>query len=682
MSDAPRRSNSRVLAWTSLAVVAAIAWWNFDQNPSPGPLHPSHAAVARLEGNAGCALCHADGRFDGTERFDATCNACHEEIAAQLKARTGIHGALEPAKAVDCTDCHHEHAGDTLDLVSIPAFQRAGIAAPEIYDHAHSRGLALAGRHLELDCTGCHVFARNDMIPEGKSRFLGLTQTCTGCHNDAHRGELGNDCAKCHGQERPFKEVPHFQHPKTFPLVDGHSKLRCSECHATPEVYTGLSTSCASCHTDDYEKTTRPAHRVAGLGTDCASCHDARAWDKTVFAHPARFALAGAHEAVACASCHAAGEPQRQVTEFARTQQCTACHASPHDERLVGAAAKARTRQADACTVCHAPAARTWHDVDEPMMRALHAATGFALVKPHDTQACSECHAARPAAIRTAAEWKRDFPGRSPDGCEACHKDPHAGQFDGSASKGACTACHERTAFVPTRFDLSMHASCDFPLDGSHRGVACAACHEVVDGVRRFAGTKSACADCHEDVHKGGFDGAGKPALVAGREGCARCHTTERFTAIAWTADDHALWTGERLTGKHAAAACNDCHRREPARGRTAAAFKPAPRECAACHEDVHAGQFAANDLPGAATDCARCHQSTESFRTVVFDHAKDSRFALDEDHAKLACAACHKPIEVAGRPVVRFKPLGVQCADCHDPRAARPRTPAEGGSL
>ena len=63
---------------------------------------------------------------------------------------------------------------------------------------------------------------------------------------------------------------------------------------------------------------------------------------------------------------------------------------------------------------------------------------------------------------------------------------------------------------------------------------------------------------------------------------------------------------------------------------------------------------------------------SLTNFFNNVFDHDKDSRFPLDKDHRNLACVACHKPVEFAGRSVVRYKPLGIVCADCHDPRPQR----------
>jgi Zn finger protein HypA/HybF involved in hydrogenase expression len=53
----------------------------------------------------------------------------------------------------------------------------------------------------------------------------------------------------------------------------------------------------------------------------------------------------------------------------------------------------------------------------------------------------------------------------------------------------------------------------------------------------------------------------------------------------------------------------------------------------------------------------------------VKFDHQRDARFALDAQHEKLQCSACHRAYQTAQGSVVRFKPLGVTCAECHDPR-------------
>ena len=172
-----------------------------------------------------------------------------------------------------------------------------------------------------------------------------------------------------------------------------------------------------------------------------------------------------------------------------------------------------------------------------------------------------------------------------------------------------------------------------------------------------FVPTDAACGACHKDVHNGRFDAKGMAREVRGSSGCARCHTTESFRRVAWEVEDHARWTGYALAGGHARASCAQCHG-----GDGGTKFRPAVKACASCHEDVHAGQFTARGT----TDCARCHGEGEKFTPDRFDHARDSRFALDEHHASLACAACHKDYGVGGRRVVRYKPLGVRCEDCH----------------
>jgi hypothetical protein len=56
----------------------------------------------------------------------------------------------------------------------------------------------------------------------------------------------------------------------------------------------------------------------------------------------------------------------------------------------------------------------------------------------------------------------------------------------------------------------------------------------------------------------------------------------------------------------------------------------------------------------------------SESFERLEFDHDRDSRFPLDAQHAPIACDKCHVTYQTAAGPVVRYKPLGVECGDCH----------------
>lgn len=662
------------LALAALAAIVAVASWEQQERTSPGPLHASHRGVAELGGSNGCALCHGDGSPAG---MAAACGECHAAIRADVASGRGLHGALGERTARSCAQCHSEHHGDALALVADHAFRRAGASGRSGYRHEHVAGFGLDGRHGELGCEACHALADRASLARGERRFLGLEQRCTSCHEDAHEGRLGNDCARCHGQVEPFARPPGFLH-RSFLLDGAHAEVACASCHepdgasavarlleAPPEA----ARSCADCHQDP--------HRAGGRALpiadarDCARCHETRDFAGVSFTagDHARsgVVLEGRHAAGECGACHAetarllaAGVARAEVM-----QGCVECHDSAHRgaflERVAAHGGLGRDRT---CTLCHAAHHETFTAPDATLERALHAATGFPLEAPHAAVACAGCHA-------PAASFAERYPGRSPDGCAACHADPHRGEFGDLPARGDCRQCHAATHFMPSDFDLGRHARTGFPLTGAHQAVACATCHEPAR-VPRFTGTPRECAACHADPHGGTFERAGVPTVVEGRVGCARCHDTGSFGAVREGAFDHERWTGWPLRGAHARASCAACHPPVP-RGADRRATARAERACASCHADPHAGQFAERDALGRvarAADCARCHAEGDAFTLVGFDHDRDSRFRLDATHASLACARCHRAEELPdGRRVVRYRPLGTTCADCHGPR-------------
>ena len=86
------------------------------------------------------------------------------------------------------------------------------------------------------------------------------------------------------------------------------------------------------------------------------------------------------------------------------------------------------------------------------------------------------------------------------------------------------------------------------------------------------------------------------------------------------------------------------------------------PTTCngAGCHVDPHRGQFAARSRGG---ECVTCHGET-AWKTLSFDHQRDTDWPLDGAHSNVRCAACHQP---AGQPpFVRYAPLPHRCEDCH----------------
>lgn len=649
------RAASWLLTGLSFAAVLGVLAWELQPGRTgPGPLHPAHAAVI---GAAACERCHIDGAGIGPE----LCTDCHRPIAAQLADASGLHGALPPAHASDCANCHAEHHGAATPLLTQHAFVRSGIPVVADYDHRHARGFALHGAHERLACAQCHRQAEASTPPTG-GRWLGLQQNCSSCHDDVHRAAYGDDCAHCHGQEQPFKAAPGFDHDR-FPLRAAHANRRCDQCHpATGEhsitalqVAPGPVRNCRDCHADPH---TPVAATTGGRlpirnAAECARCHTTASFTAhTITAdNHDRFgpALTGPHRAVDCLDCHGTGaRPSRWSGAAPPATDCASCHRSPHRAELL---AGPRTA---ACAECHRDSHQRF---DEATVAATaHTRVGFPLTPPHDRATCASCH------DRRRASWSERYPGRAAAACRGCHADPHGAQFADTVAFAECTACHEATRFAPHRFDATAHTTTAFALRDAHAGVACNRCHDrVVAGIRQFHGTSRRCVDCHRDPHGGRFDGAPHPTTIAGRTDCARCHDERAFAPVD-IGFDHAGWTGFALRDAHANLACIRCHDRLAQPDAQGSRFgKALGTRCADCHQDVHAGQFAT----AGTTDCTRCHQQTR-FPDLTFDHRRDSRFALDDTHRRLACASCHRAVDTTRGPVIRYRPLGTACGDCH----------------
>jgi hypothetical protein len=670
-----------LIAVVSLAIVVGITQWESEQLTSPGPLHPSHADLEQLQGSSGCVACHGDG---GTSMADA-CHACHADINGQIKAGHGLHGGLEQTAATACGKCHREHAGEMLALVTNLSFHAADVADPKRYDHRHVTGFDLTGRHEQLACTECHALADAKALEPDQRRFLGLSQECASCHEDPHEGALGLDCATCHGQAQPFDHVAEFAHDASFPLSGGHAGLSCERCHeqggrfSIPSLRRSVPREprrCTDCHRSPHRaafvRGVAASSQISGDDT-CRLCHDpehaAFVGDAAVMSrelHGATgFALDPPHHEQECVECHAEYGQRRRLPDteelsgrFAALfpgrspDDCAACHGDPHGGQFDAGATSGR------CLACH----DSTHFAPSTFDLARHASTRFALQGAHQTVGCDECHVQE-------GPLQRFVP--TPTACADCHDDVHQGQFDPGPTGGRCLACHESTHFAPSTFDLAQHTETRFALTGAHQAVGCNDCHLREGALRRFVPTATACAECHIDVHDGQFDGRDKPRMVNGHRGCARCHQTSSFTGVRWSSEAHLLWTDYPLAGAHAGVTCVDCHQRKPLSNGRGWTLGTAPRDCAGCHADPHAGQF----RQGGRTNCMRCHSERDRFARTHFDHQRDSRFKLDEFHATLECSACHKPVSTpAGGAVVRYRPLGTRCEDCHDARRLQRR--------
>jgi hypothetical protein len=573
---------------------------------SPGELSKPHAGV---EGLANCTKCHPSGK----QLSQDACLACHEELKPRIAGGRGFHGKLQ-GKERDCWTCHHEHQGRDFPQVDW------GPPGVKGFDHART-GWPLEGKHAPVACEKCHdpkligdpaVRALMERQP-GRRTYLGAPPACAACHADEHRGLVGNDCQKCHG-EQEWKPARGFDHARTtYPLLGRHQKVACDKCHPSVDdlvEHVGLQPkkraflrmkpvhhqSCLDCHKDPH---------LGRFGESCQKCHTEADWKRMVdssmrdrtFHDKTRYRLEGAHLQAQCQACHGPWPGEAALFRNVPFAACVDCHLDGHGGQFHAA----RGKGIEACEKCHAVQAfeAAKYGLEE------HRASRYPLEGAHRSVACSACHQSDPRVgerLPAAARAELQRRGRPVkvslavylvagdlQRCETCHADAHGGQFDRRAGARGCVACHEVAAFSKTRFDHARDTK--FPLEGKHARTACASCHPAErspGGARqvKYAGVETTCAGCHADVHASQF------ALPRQPTDCARCHGNDDWKKPLRFVHEPPF-TEYRLTGKHLRVECKACHPDARVGERVAVRrYRGVPRACQACHVDFHKGQF------------------------------------------------------------------------------------------
>ena len=637
----------------ALCVFPALAVAQF----SPGALSKAHA---KLDGPTHCTSCHIGG--GGEQKLK--CTGCHAEIKQRLTANQGLHPSLMGQMRRDdqCGKCHSEHNGEKF----VPIRWDVSL---EDFDHRKT-GYPLEGGHSGLKCDRCHTperippAARKGILMKDLRRtYLGLSTACAACHEDKHKGQLGDKCERCHtvaNTAAKWKDITRFDHSTAkYKLAGAHAKVECARCHgalpspnAASKVirYTGIPfAQCADCHKDP--------HR-GSFAAGCNSCHNDAAWKparNTVssFDHSkTKFPLLGKHAPVTCDKCHKTSDFKAPVAHM----QCNACHQDIHGGQFA-----ARADSGD-CASCHT--ADGWKPATYTV--SSHAKSLYPLLGKHAAVACDKCHLPARAATIYKVRYQE---------CLDCHRDPHTGQFADAEHGNRCDSCHTADRFQPAKFTLSRHNRTRFPLEGGHLAIACGDCHRKqpeLHNAEAYKFTDLTCAGCHLDPHQPQVRGTddrlvASVKLVAAKASagtaCEVCHTSRTWRQVA--SFDHSK-TRFALTGSHRGAACEECHRSTAlSLGARKVVFQGAPLACVGCHEDVHAGQFSAMaDGQG----CESCHDNLQ-WKPGKFDHQRTS-FSLAGAHERVPCKDCHNTRkEVNGRVVLFYTPTPKDCVSCHGPK-------------
>jgi hypothetical protein len=302
---------------------------------------------------------------------------------------------------------------------------------------------------------------------------------------------------------------------------------------------------------------------------------------------------AGAHEGVACATCHV-GPAEGDVVVASADSACTSCHAAAQLSAQV-AVAQVRFRHADhpgtageplRCGACH-----THERGDAPLVTAAgscflcHAELPREPVRPGaapiesaamDTAGCRLCHVqpAHTALLASGAPIDHATVLAQGISCLLCHYDVVRGT--GAVAEATCRTCHGLAGGPPALTAASARDA--GTVHEAHQrggtGTSCTRCHEPVDhGVIQLASSLVlACSDCHAAAGpalRQPVDSAAHRATQAGYAGLDPHHpavdpSVHFLERVACTAchSDAAMAAPRRSDAQVSAvdAACRSCH--------------------------------------------------------------------------------------------------------------------------
>lgn len=387
---------------------------------------------------------------------------------------------------------------------------------------------------------------------------------------------------------------------------------------------------------------------VAGLAL-LAICFGNEAWAQVDFLSSSPGKLSSSHSSLDgqdnCDECHDSSEPLSR-------DKCLGCHDHENLKKRMAAGkgfhASGRVK-GQPCQRCHKEHRGRgfdlmgWESVGG-IGKFNHSETGWPLQAKHKVIECKECHDS------TNRQGLRLFMSKS-KGCADCHEkeQPH-----GPVRKGLkkCERCHSQSAWKPPlstmKFDHNRNSDADMPLEGTHADVACSKCHAKAKF--KLGGEAAQCQGCHKSPHDG---------QLFGTKDCSWCHSPKQ-RSLRMVQFAHKKRTGYPLLGKHGKLNCTKCHTKSLGKRKPTAG-------CAKCHgaDSGHKGRF---KQFGSPPQCETCHQQG-GWRGQVFNHGKNTEFALTGKHQRVKCRSCHR-----GKKSWQFERFDMAkngCMGCHEHKKA-----------
>jgi hypothetical protein len=494
--------------------------YSFDHNSTKMPLFGQHNAID-------CRQCHNSLIFSEAK---TNCNDCHNDMH---QATTGS----------DCSRCHNQISWLVNNINEI---------------HRMSR-FPLLGAHRTSDCSQCHV-------SESLLRFDVLGVNCIDCHranfmattNPNHiQSGMSEDCSSCHPVNAFQWSGAGFSH-NVFPLEQGHSAVKCTDCHKTGS-YSNTPVDCYSCHQQDFIAAKNPDHTASKFTTNCKDCHNLiPGWKPAKFNHTS-FPLTLGHSTPACIDCHIGGNYTTTPVD------CYSCHKQNY----------LATTNPNHVTSGIATACQTCHTTNPGWKPTSFNHSVFPLTLGHSTPACIDCH-------------KNGNYTTTPTDCYSCHQTDYNNTTNPNhktlSFSTTCSQCHTTNpGWKPASFNHTV-----FPLTLGHSTPACIDCHKNGN----YTTTPTDCYSCHQTDYNNTTNPNHKTLSFSTT--CSQCHTTiPGWKPATYTQHDTQFFPVYSGSHKGQWSVCTDCHTN---------VANYTVFDCKTCHSSVHRSDNYSN------AQCYSCH--------------------------------------------------------------------------
>ncbi len=677
-------------------------------------LQPDRVSFGSKLTPATCVNCHQQG-YSGAPRIPAPMNHSNDPLAGQKWNNYWTSGTDGSAQYSACIYCHGATLHSLAALGKASLFDGNNRVNSTItnttnwctschwqgYTNGTSTYLDMVNAYLPLlvppEITGNPTYGANKSKPDyyNHSQEAKDDQSCKDCHGGSSTtmtgflhnvgvGVSGDDCLKCHVDQKsnyPAINTSAFGRHKNVNATGGQNSLTnddCTTCHYDSSDMKNVRTlACANCHNQgNYSAKIIKNHRQNGVNiTTPVNCYDCHNNSISFFAYDAN-----------SSSSH-----YTTNTSLTDTTYCTSCHKNSANGTKWGGASDPWNSPTFPHSLNNTPKEDCYACHNNISTSDFHNKT---LAKPNiSTVNCIDCHrtdrAMAPKKIDTSVFATGVHKNHA---CENCHVNATDSNMNGTYLFSAdpaksCTYCHTGTG----RYNASLINEHNEAGQDVITAVQCTTCHDNNGMYLTNTGTNgtgTAITHYIKDV----TDIGSLPYQHFGpinTTNCLNCHNGPNTSNPVWGSPVNISTSSKRQHVENTNTHCNDCHKDSNIASLALVDFHNASiklnvNECIRCHTQdqrgyprinlslftKHSNVNTTGDQNNLTNDdCTTCHYNfnyTEMNETGLTTLTKACDACHIDGNYSAPIISDHIPPKMAMTPGGKIT-TGAYCSTCHN---------------